>query len=299
MSYRRIIFGNDGRIRPNYSEKNKSNNGLLSFTQKLKNMSNNNYQNNSQDGNNNYEEPIKRVSYWSSSLYDETGINFFTTTNKVTKNTANNNNSNEMNDKNQSNFKNSLQIDGKDSIFFHLFPQTQINGQPSRQGNAESEMNNFEYLLTNNFPKRIIKSNQQINNASYYEKLLLVKAMIKTNLLKSETYTISLPNLFYQMKTIHYDNNTMNYYKHFITLNILKDILKLMEETMEILISTDSKGISTIHYNVKYYLNNQNDYNSYNNNISFATKSMPPKLRFKNYQPIEIDSNIMTEKINV
>jgi hypothetical protein len=56
LSYRRIIFGTDGRIRPQYSEKNRNGYGLFSFSEAQR-----------QPGEgeaDEYLEPARRVSYW-------------------------------------------------------------------------------------------------------------------------------------------------------------------------------------------------------------------------------------------
>jgi hypothetical protein len=65
LSYRRIIFGTDGRIRPCYNEKNKNGFGLFSFTELHR-------PNDMGD----YIEPTRRVSYWWSSAFDEKGSDF-------------------------------------------------------------------------------------------------------------------------------------------------------------------------------------------------------------------------------
>ena len=60
LSYRRIIFGPDGKIRPNYSEKNKNGYGIFSSTEIFR-----------QSGDvNEYVMPTRRIGYWGSSCYD-------------------------------------------------------------------------------------------------------------------------------------------------------------------------------------------------------------------------------------
>jgi hypothetical protein len=72
LSYRRIIFGTDGRIRPNYNEKNKTGFGLFSFTDSSR------LNGDDQEEETVVVEPTRRISYWWSSAYDESGSNFVT-----------------------------------------------------------------------------------------------------------------------------------------------------------------------------------------------------------------------------
>jgi hypothetical protein len=62
LSYRRIIFGTDGRIRVCFSDKNKNGYGIFSHSEAHKPSSN--------DGDD-YTAPTRRVSYWWSGAYDE------------------------------------------------------------------------------------------------------------------------------------------------------------------------------------------------------------------------------------
>ena len=67
LSYRRLIFGTDGRIRPSYSEKNKNGYGLFSFTEVFR-----------PSDTDEYIMPTRRVGYWWSSHYNESGANYTT-----------------------------------------------------------------------------------------------------------------------------------------------------------------------------------------------------------------------------
>ena len=68
LSYRRIIFGADGRLRPVYSEKARNGYGLFSFTEAHRSA-------NQEE----YIEPTRRLGYWWSNSFDSNGINFYTT----------------------------------------------------------------------------------------------------------------------------------------------------------------------------------------------------------------------------
>lgn len=70
LSYRRIIFGTDGRVRPSYSEKNKNGFGIFSFTDT--------HRNSESDANDEIVEPTRRIAYWWSSAYDEAGVHYLT-----------------------------------------------------------------------------------------------------------------------------------------------------------------------------------------------------------------------------
>lgn len=67
LSYRRIIFGTDGKIRPVFSEKNKNSYGLFSHTEVNRESSRSSGGNASKDED--YVEPIRRISYWWSDCY--------------------------------------------------------------------------------------------------------------------------------------------------------------------------------------------------------------------------------------
>jgi hypothetical protein len=64
LSYRRIIFGTDGKIRSCFSEKNRNGYGIFSFSETQKQHS---------GDLDDYFEPIRRVSFWWSGAYDESG----------------------------------------------------------------------------------------------------------------------------------------------------------------------------------------------------------------------------------
>lgn len=63
LSYRRIIFGTDGRIRASFSEKNKNGFGLFSYTECVRPV----------DGED-YVEPTRRLSYWWSSAFSDPAL---------------------------------------------------------------------------------------------------------------------------------------------------------------------------------------------------------------------------------
>jgi hypothetical protein len=62
LSYRRIIFGNDGKIKSCFSDKNKNGYGLFSSIKQQKQTAN-------QQSNDEFVEPLKKISYWWSSSY--------------------------------------------------------------------------------------------------------------------------------------------------------------------------------------------------------------------------------------
>jgi hypothetical protein len=68
LSYRRLIFGTDGRIRPFYSERNKNGYGLFSYTEVFR------------PNDDEYVMPTRKVSYWWSSAYQDSGTSFTTST---------------------------------------------------------------------------------------------------------------------------------------------------------------------------------------------------------------------------
>lgn len=68
LSYRRLIFGTDGRIRPFYSERNKNGYGLFSYTEVFR------------PNDDEYVMPTRKISYWWSSSYQDSGTSFTTST---------------------------------------------------------------------------------------------------------------------------------------------------------------------------------------------------------------------------
>jgi len=73
LSYRRIIFGTDGRVRAAYSDKNKGGSGVFSYMESHRSAE-------GEAADLEMAEPKKRVSYWWSGAYDESGAQFITTT---------------------------------------------------------------------------------------------------------------------------------------------------------------------------------------------------------------------------
>jgi hypothetical protein len=69
LSYRRIIFGPDGRIKPQYAEKSRLGYGLFSYTELMRGEG-------GEEGQ--PAAPVKKVAYWASDCYDQAGALFST-----------------------------------------------------------------------------------------------------------------------------------------------------------------------------------------------------------------------------
>ena len=72
LSYRRFIFGTDGRVRPAYSEKNRIGFGVFSYTDVQRQGQPSSLGDNI-SAVDEYVEPTRRIGYWWSSAYDEAG----------------------------------------------------------------------------------------------------------------------------------------------------------------------------------------------------------------------------------
>lgn len=73
LSYRRIIFGNDGKIKACFSDKNKNGYGLFSYNQLPRKPINgyNGINNKNAEEEDEHIEPMKKIAYWWSSAYED------------------------------------------------------------------------------------------------------------------------------------------------------------------------------------------------------------------------------------
>lgn len=301
LSYRRIIFGTDGKIRPIYSEKSKSGHGLFSFAERFAPI------NRSSDviDNDSPEDPTKRVSYWHSSVYDDAGINY-SSSNKGRNSGSTNTNSNTSSKAQQQldEIKKKYVQGPVDSILSHLSKSIiptksdsskyHINTNDNTSNNVDTldPMNHqslaspvIPYLsepalfpLSNTWPKKSTKVCDIVDNATFFEKRELCLSLIRSCFLTNEDLSLSITTLYELIKSSHFMNELLNYYRNFVTFESLKMTLRFMEDIGEVYVTTDSQGISTIHYS-RFILNS-------NGTGSFtapnrSTTLLPPKLRGK------------------
>jgi hypothetical protein len=280
LSYRRIIYGTDGRIRPIYSDKSKTGHGLFSFNERM--VAVNRPSHADSDA---YEEPLKRVSYWASSLYDEAGINY-TSSSKAKPSSSGKDGAagillvsaikgNPLS-KTQLRLeelsRHYQEVSPVDSVLLHFHP-------PAKATIAMQT----ETSLKHSWPKKLMKACAVVDNATLLEQRMLFMSIVRSCFAADESMSLSLLDLFEMIRSAHFHNEAANYYRQRVSVDSLKMILKQMEDLGEVYVTTDSSGMCMIHYSKFDYTAATATAASGDAASSYRSTGtlLPPKLRAK------------------
>lgn len=282
LSYRRIIFGADGRVKPIYSEKSKSGHGIFSYTEKI--STSNKFQSSDSANNDVYEEPVKRVPYWFSSVYDETGIHYTSNKGRAGNSGAGGTVASYL--KAHQKLEELVTKFTSDSRArpFSMLEHFYATKQPVAM--------NEPLKLT--WPRKSSKSCPELENASFSQKRELLVAIIRSSFLVNENLTLNLPDLFEIVKTSRFNVSSMDFFKHQVTLDSLKLALKSMEDCGEVFVTTDYNGVATFHYLSPF--GRQKSKSS-----TVVGDLLPPKIRdkkLKYFPPLEARSEDISQPMD-
>lgn len=262
LSYRRIIFGADFRIRSTYNEKNKTGYGIFSFPETVP-IGNNN------SGN---DESIKKVKYWKSSLYDESGIHYVSAL------------------KRGSNQKSRVDAMAEAGTAGHVGTTTSEYFVPSREerksetcdsilhhvlsnGNHVHDQDNNNNILklplNKSWPKKNKSLSNLYNEASAFEKQNILRSIVITTLMAHENKSLLLTTLFDTMKVSRFSNSYAQDCNVLMSMESLKDCIRRLEEDREVSVGTDSEGSLYAKLIVK------------SSSDKAPEDYLPPKLRYK------------------
>jgi len=220
LSYRRIIFGTDGRIRPAYNEKNKNGFGLFSYTD----------MNRGGDSDKEDEgvvvEPTRRISYWWSSAYDESGTNFVTSQSQHPSSAGG---SGDMVDEaeNKKSSENSKLM--KDRPVHHLLRAAR------RLGGIESQYGTV-------FPKTMLKHDRLIENRTMMEIEKAESTVIRSLLQSSSTLSLSLSALMSVIRSSYFHAPELESCRARLTVEGAKAVIQRLESQGEVDVTFKRNG---------------------------------------------------------
>lgn len=254
LSYRRIIFGPDGKVRSSYSEKNKNGYGLFSFAHDAKA---------SEDA----IEMQRRTGYWWSSAYDESGANFLSACRSYTGTFGP---------------KKEVKVESKDAqpgvVSSQSYEQknVEVNGARSDQSLLLSSINRYAKTPTplRPLPVKMVGVIDLSSQLSVKKIQQIECTIIRSLLLSSKNYSVSFSNLLSMLETARFMNPEEESCRVQLSVDNLRIALKRLEDSQEITVFYNLKGdmiVQSLHYT-----------NSVEDPFNGAVKSLPPKLRDKN-----------------
>jgi hypothetical protein len=230
LSYRRIIFGADGRLRPVYSEKARNGYGMFSFTETNKSADNDEYI-----------EPTRRIGYWWSDAYDESGVKYFTMSRREAPNNKKNNNK-DIEQKDKSN-------DSKEGTNIEkIFPQ---------QSNEVHHLLNCARRMARwTAPPPVTKKGFceiALHNMTLPQRQALEMRIIRSCLVASSTPTMTLSAIIASIKNTYFMENNLEAVRVTMTNKEVRMAIRRLEIDSEAEVTYSQKGevqVSGLQYDI-------------------------------------------------
>ena len=248
LSYRRIIFSSDGRVRASYSEKSKNSYGLFSYTDSQR-----------QASVDEVAEPIRRIGYWWSSSYDESGSQFVSSCRRYTgafgpKKEA-------KSDRSEAYYTSEKPIDVR---------KNHVNYFPEYLNHAARKLAGWVAMPPNHPSKNFhdgVWMDMMVLNREHVECHL-----VKTILAAASSSSMSMYALLQLIEGARFLNDQEEACRRKIDLGSLKAVIKRLEESNEVEVMYHAKGELTVQIiNLDLFRKNSDE-----------SKSVPLKLRIKN-----------------
>jgi hypothetical protein len=205
LSYRKILFGNDGRLRLCFTDKNKNGTGI--FTHLLP-------QPIVYAGPHDEDlEPRRKVYYWWSSVYDENG--------------PNNNISGSIKLK-----TNLVEEGNRFESTYMLDSLRRMYDIPCRPPSSIVHQINRQY--SHGHPKKLSKSFHLLSQLTVLQRLKAECTVIRSCFLAGSTSSMLLTRLHDMLKTCRFLNPHIDACREFMSMEILKGTLRRMEENYEL-----------------------------------------------------------------
>ncbi len=215
LSYRRLIFGTDGRIRPFYSEKNKNGSGLFSYTEVFR----------PNDGDE-YIMPTRKVNYWWSSVYQDSG----------------------------SQYTSSSKPDREKKVEAEKIETVKVAGLVNnyqsvlRPNSTQHMIDTITRLASHSFPSHDRSMSKWLKNVQEGKKQTLLSRInycceiIRSCLLVSHTESLTLLEIYHQVLRMFYFNHEMETCRSSLGLEEIKETLHRLEQLGEIEVIYDNEG---------------------------------------------------------
>mmetsp|Transcript_3823 Transcript_3823/g.5945 ORF Transcript_3823/g.5945 Transcript_3823/m.5945 type:complete len:1333 (+) Transcript_3823:77-4075(+) len=215
LSYRRLIFGTDGRVRPTYSERNKNGYGLFSFTEVFR-----------PTDTDEYIMPTRRVGYWWSSLYDESGANYYSSAK-------------------------AHRLDKRNAVSASTAAASKHLGaslkpmEPSPLIDTICRLSGWEYagpqanaMVCGKWGKALKAGRSQ----GLLRRMLIACKVVKSSLLVLPSEGATLGEVFDTLSSAHFMDNDMEACRATMGLGELRDTLRRLEETGDVEAVYDNDG---------------------------------------------------------
>eukprot|EP01038_Epipyxis_sp_PR26KG_P006089 gene6089-8391_t len=226
LSYRRIIFGNDGKVRSCFSDKNRTGYGIFSYSQINKPLAD------SDD----YIEPTRKISYWWSTSFNDHGLNDPT----LPKNEGDSrNNENEL-------------INHPGQATHLLDSIRKLHNMPQ---SLPSQYNSVKSSLAETWPKKISKLWEIWSNLTLLQREKLECSVVRSCFLNGNTSSspfslaqLLLPDLYKMVSTSRFLLDEIEACRQYMTFDVLKATLKRLEDYGEVEILYNSNNIINVEY---------------------------------------------------
>lgn len=256
LSYRRIIFGPDGKVRSNYNEKSKTSYGLFSFAENQKSAVS--------------EESAdfqKKVGYWWSSAYDESGANFISACRSYTGTTG------------VMGTKKETKIEPKEAI---LSVSSAVSTLPSTDVEFGHHIDLIDAIQRYSdmpttpkiYPKKLW-THQDANKLKLLEREVIECNMIRSCLLVVNNNSVSVSKLFSMIQSMSFSSEVEEKCRLQATMYEIRLAIRRMEERNEVDVFYNAKGelvVQSVH-SINYHQPPESKFGS--------QKRLPPKLQNK------------------
>jgi hypothetical protein len=246
LSYRRIIFGTDGKIRACFSDKNRNGYGIFSFTETHK------QQNESDE----YIEPTRRISYWWSGAFEDPQIQIqlqqqqqLDIANNLLKNKklaiASNNDLSASNNTNSASSNYINNTNSSNNIIKNQEIESNLKNMKiisSHKSNANSKrIKNATYLLDTiqriygidsspppfSWPKKVSKSWKILHAMTLFQRQQAECIVIRSCFMAVAPRTqLSLPELFSYVKAVRFTDEKVEACREYLNCDMIKYALR-------------------------------------------------------------------------
>ncbi len=206
LSYRRIIFGTDGKIRSCFSDKNRNGYGIFSFSETQKQHS---------GDLDDYFEPIRRVSYWWSGAYDESGTAYLSS----------------------KKFGSVLVCGDNISTFRNIPPSTTLLDMAQHMMPCPVQSCHVAW------PKKQLKSWTRLNKMTIIQREKADCIAVRSCFLATTNKLLTLPSLQSILNSSRFLMEDIEASREFMDFDILKRTLRRLEERDLISVTLNSDGV--------------------------------------------------------
>ena len=236
LSYRRIMFGTDNKIRNCFSDKNKNGYGIFSYSEAHKPGSNNE--------SDEYCAPTRRVGYWWSSAYDEmqTKLQQSYQPSTVCKGSSKKPSSISSDGSSQHSMS-AVLSDMSDLNIENQLPNTHLLDAARRIIRMDPQSINLAW------PKKLPKSWRIISSMALFRRLHLEESIVVsvfTMACTSSSQQLQVSKLFSLIQSCRFPDEAVDACREYVTVEGLKTVIKRLEERNVVQVSYANSGQLTV-----------------------------------------------------